>query len=433
MTDTPLAADVDSSAEPPAGGVGGRLRRDGALTAGAGLITLAMSAVTGPLLARGLSEAARGDLTSIIVPTEVFRWLLTFGLPLAGMYFADQHHRRAIVTTGWLFSTVVGGIFIAATWRFIPGYLNVGEVGGHDGMTVGWFRAYLVLAVFFVPANCAYDLLIVDRRILTFNLIRFVPFTITFVADVVLYATGALTLRSAVIANFAGQAAYIATILVVTRAVPRWEFDGAVFREQLRYGAKVWPGIVAQFGVNRMDQIVLVNVVPSEQLAIYAICVTAALLSAPVAFAFAQVAFPDMKSVDSEASDRVFRQALRYTMIASGASAAAMAIGAPWVLGLFGPTYAEVGKPVLWLLLPGQVCMDAAGVVGARIQAKGRPEVVSLGLGLSVVITAVGLALAIGPFGIKGAAVVTTIAQFTYLGFLLSHLRRERRLATASE
>ncbi len=274
-------ADVEPTGERDHRRVGDRLRRDGGLTAATGLITLAMSAVTGPILARGLSEAARGDLTSIIVPTEVFRWLLTFGLPLAGMYYADRHHRRAIVTTGWIFSVVVGGIFIAATWRLIPAYLNVGEPDGHSDLTVGWFRAYLVLAIFFVPATCAYDLLIVERRIITFNLIRFVPFTITFVADVALFLTDNLTLQSAVIANFVGQSAYIITIMVVTRAVPRPWQGMAVFTDHLKYGLKVWPGIVAQFGVNRLDQIVLVNVVPSEELAVYAICVTAALLSAP--------------------------------------------------------------------------------------------------------------------------------------------------------
>ncbi len=139
-----------------------------------------------------------------------------------------------------------------------------------------------------------------------------------------------------------------------------------------------------------------------------------------------------MKSLDSEASERVFRQALRYTVTASAVAATAMAIAAPWVLGLFGPTYAEVGRPILWLLLPGQVCMDAAGVVAARIQATGRPGIVSIGLGISVTITIIGLAIVISPFGIRGVAVVTTVSQLVYLLFLLSHLSRDRRRATVA-
>ncbi len=93
MSDTLPSSETTPAAR---SGVRDRLRFDVLITSGAGLAVYALALITGPLLARTLGPAGRGDLAAVIVPTQVLGFILLFGLPHAAAYYATKGTR-----SGW--------------------------------------------------------------------------------------------------------------------------------------------------------------------------------------------------------------------------------------------------------------------------------------------------------------------------------------------
>jgi O-antigen/teichoic acid export membrane protein len=78
----------------------------------------------------------------------------------------------------------------------------------------------------------------------------------------------------------------------------------------------------------------------------------------------------------------------------------------------------------LLLLLPGALALAAANVAGLCLIVLGRPGVTSIAEIVALAVTAVGLALTLRPFGILGAAAVSSAAYTLRLAIQLGVLRR---------
>ena len=167
------------------------LRFAGTVTAAAGLAVYALSAISGPVLARTLGPAGRGDLAAVTLPTEMFGWLLAFGLP-ATVYLAREREDRQLLMSAWVFAVVVGGVMIAAVWALVPRYLS-----GHAALTVPWFRIFLFDGLLFVPMYTAVNLLLARGRVIAFNVLKQLSLVLNTVVVVVLAVAGRLTLTTA--------------------------------------------------------------------------------------------------------------------------------------------------------------------------------------------------------------------------------------------
>jgi O-antigen/teichoic acid export membrane protein len=90
---------------------------------------------------------------------------------------------------------------------------------------------------------------------------------------------------------------------------------------------------------------------------------------------------------------------------------------------LFGGAFRASLVP-LWVMLPGQCAANVATVVSYKLMADNRPGAASAGLVVAAVVTVAGLAIAIRPFGILGAAAVTTASQVSLLAYVAAALFR---------
>ncbi len=397
-----------------------KLRFASAVNASAGLAVYAMAGITGPLLARALGPAGRGDYAAVVVPTEMIAWLLAFGMPVAAVYYAREHDDRSLIMGSWTLAVAAGCALVVGTWGLVPAYLH-----GHSATTVPWFRAFLVMAVPFAPVYTATNLLLARGNVVAFNVLKQLTLVVNTVLVVALAVIGHLTLSTALAAALAGDAiAYVATMWHV-RAWPGRGFRRRTAALQLRYGARVAPGTMSSLLVARLDQFVLVGAVSSRSLGLYAVAVTGAGLSSPVSSGVAQALLPHLRNLDPSTDPRRHAaQAVRWTLAASVTIATGLAVTAWWGLPLlFGGAFRDA-VPLLWVLLPGQVANDLASVLSARLQAEGRPGVQSQGLLAAVVVTVVGLAIAVRPFGTAGAAVVTDLSQLTFLVWVALRGRR---------
>jgi O-antigen/teichoic acid export membrane protein len=376
-------------------------------------------------LARSLGPAARGDYAAVVAPTELMGWFFAFGMPMAALYYARDHDDRSLIMGSWALVLSAGSIITAAVWVLVPSYLH-----GHSSATVPWFRVFLLMAIPFGPLATAQALLMARGKVVPFNVLRQLSLVLN-TAFVVAFALGGhLTLTTALGAALVGDVVWCIATTWYVRAWPGRGFRRQVAQRELRYAARVAPGSLSSIAINRLDQLILVGVVASSQLALYAVAATAAAVSTAVSVGVSQALVPHLRGIDTTA-DRTAHaaRAAKWTFAASATIAATIGVTAPVLIPLlFGRAFAGA-VPLLWILLPGQVAADLAAVLGSRLLAEGRPGITSQGLIVGMVVTVVGLAIAVKPFGTRGAAVVTVLSQFAFLAWVVVRGRRRGRHA----
>jgi O-antigen/teichoic acid export membrane protein len=385
------------------------------LTAGSGAFIYSLSAITGPLLARNLGPAGRGDLAAVTVPTDMLGFFLCFGIPIAAAYYSREHASRHLIMSSWVFAGVVGAAIALASWWAVPWYLQ-----DHAPQTIPWFRAYLIAAIIFVPVQTAIELLIVRGAMVAFNVWRLFPLVVNSLLIVLLALAGHLTLGTALAAGFGTNAVWFIGVLTVYRAWPGRGFRRDALVKQLHYGSRVTVGNIGGLMVSRLDQFMLVGFVSSAQLGFYAVAVTAAGVTMPVSDGLTTALFPRLLRHSSGTPEHAsaFGKAVWWAIVASVLCSAGAAAVAPWFIPtLFGSAFRASLGP-LFILLPGQCAANVGRVVASKLMADNRPGTASMGLVAAAVVTVIGLLLTVEQYGIYAGAWVTTIAQFTYLGYV---------------
>jgi O-antigen/teichoic acid export membrane protein len=116
-------------------------------------------------------------------------------------------------------------------------------------------------------------------------------------------------------------------------------------------------------------------------------------------------------------------RAVRLTMLAALVVNLCLALVAPLLLPLlFGPEFRDA-VPMTFVLLAAAVPFTGAGVLSGALQADGAPLIPSVGEGLALVLTVIGLAVALKPWGGVGAAVVSLVSYSTSFLFQLTMAR----------
>jgi O-antigen/teichoic acid export membrane protein len=371
-------------------------------------------------LARSLGPTGRGELAAVLVPTEFLCFGLSFGLPSAAAFLARQFPRGILLATSLMFGLIVGIPLALVLWTLLPEYYS-----RHDPAALFWAYIFLASAPLSVGASTALNLIWVDGANLRWNLWRVTPTVLTAVLTVGLFLTARLTVWTALSAAFFG--AFSNTILLIQSAI-RWgrlHVSLEALRGQVSYGVRAVVGNLADTMTARLDQVLLVILVPPADLGLYAVAVTATSLSMPLASSLGLALFPELRRDESsEAKRRRTGRALVAVLASSTATALLLAIFGPWLLSiLFGPGFAPAAIP-LRLLLLGQVANDATHPLAARLMAENRPGAASQASAVAAVLTVTGLALLVPTFGINGAAATTSISYLVKFGLIAITIRQ---------
>lgn len=387
-----------------------RHRVDAFLTTFTGSALYALALITGPLLARALDPAGRGALAAVLVPTQLFSWLIAFGVPVAVAYHANDHSKRELATATWLVSLLVGVPITALLWPFIPVFLD-----DYDPALVTWFRAFLVLGLLFVPVGGSIELIRAAGAGVRFNVLRSLITLVNTALIVVLALAGRLTLTTALAAMAFATVLQAAVVLGSTSWWPRGGFRWPVLRRLFHYGLRVAFGTLALLVVARLDQLLMVKLVRPAELGLYVVAATGAGVTIPVSQGVATALFPHMRTNDALVNERRFKEAMRWVLLSTVAISCVIAAVAPFGLpALFGGPFRSA-VPALLILLPGQVAAGLAMVIGAKLQVEGRPGVASQAMAIGAVVTVLGIAPAVAMFGIEGAAALTTFSHLIVL------------------
>jgi O-antigen/teichoic acid export membrane protein len=378
-------------------------------------LSLAAGFITGPILARNLGASGRGELAAILVPAGLATIVVGFGLSA----YASREAARGIPLG------VLGG--------------SVGALGVVLGMA--GFAASIPLAVFLADGNGDVRLmLLLFFAVLPLNLIaqmlygtavglgqyramtisRLTPPFVAAIALPVLALLGKLTVVSAALATMGAGLLSLAPLLAIGRSMLPLRFDLAIARASLSYGMRAWGAGVSAAANSRLDQLIMVKLVSSSQLGQYAVAVTVAALIPSAVSSVTSLLLPRVARGDGDLVKRSLRVMVMVVLGFAGAAALATPIVIPW---LFGEQFRGAVSMAV-ILLAGSIPFAAASHLATGLAAMGFPGVESMGQTTALIVTVIGLPLAIPALGGDGAALVSTIAYTVNLAVLLYVARR---------
>lgn len=381
----------------------------------ANVISAATGFISGPLLARALGATGRGDLAAILVPLSLAPAVL--GLGISGYAF------RAL-PRGQPVDEVMGSLGLPL---LLIGFVAVaGAVPVADALAGGreTVRTYLIVGFLLMPVTLIQALLFSSlsalerwRRVVASTAM---PFLVPFVAIVVLYALGKLTVAAAAAATIFGSLLPVVLGLpLLARSRPAFRLSLA--RRGVSFGLKSWVGGLALLANLRLDQFLMITVVAPRVLGLYAVATT---ISGASGLATGALVPPLMTRI-AGGEMYLLPQAVRVTVAATAGLNLVLGLITPTLLSvLFGPDF-QGAVAMAIVLLGASVPYAGAAVLGSGLQADGAPLIPSVAEGIAVVITVVGLIVLLGPLGGIGAAIVSLAAYS--VSFVYQLLMASRR------
>lgn len=402
-------------------------------TAVVNVATVLIGSVGGLFLARLLGPSQRGELVAIILWPATIGTLVAFGIDQSTCYWMSRRpdRARAFMSTA-VAGALATGLLVAALSPWISASIGRNPEVVRDASVV------LVLTPAYIASGVWVSAL-QATRISIWNLTRTTQPVVYLLGIIFLWASGKLTLIG-VVAAFAvslifltGYSATVATHFVGRQFRPDLSLIGPLYK----YGAKAWLSRIPEFVNVSVDQLVL-SVLPGvavAQLGNYTVAASLSWLALPASVAFGSVAFPRIaRASDEREARRIERISLGGAGLIAAVTIGLICILAPFLVPkLFGAGYRDA-IVALWLLAPGTVFLALDRVLGDILQGRGQPLLRSLGQGLGAILTIVLLLILIPPFGIRGAAVASSVTYgfvFLLLMWGLRYARRSQPLTTA--
>jgi O-antigen/teichoic acid export membrane protein len=190
----------------------------------------------------------------------------------------------------------------------------------------------------------------------------------------------------------------------------------------LRFGARGYLGYLAALGTIRIDQVFVGPILGARQLGYYAVAASIAQLPLTLGRAVASRAFGTVAQSDDPAE--LMSRYMRLSLLVSGILAVAVAVVCPLVPLLYGRSFRYSLVPLLWLL-PGSVVLCGSLTATSCLTSAGRPGQTTIAEAIGLAGTLAGLPLIVPRYGIRGAAIFSSI---TYLVVFLTYRHFLRRL-----
>jgi O-antigen/teichoic acid export membrane protein len=391
----------------------------------------ALNIVTGVLLARTLGPGGRGELAAAMLWPGLFAVVGSLGVGEATTYYAA----RATSTPGSLVGSVLvlGGVqsaVLGAGAAVVIDYVLAGH--GPDAHAAA--RAYLAYVPLFFAFAYLMSVLGGLRRYAAYHALRVVAIALSALGLVALAATGALTVRNAVLAYLAAN---MVTVLGVVVALRPWRMtlcvERGLIRNLLAFGTRSHGGSVAALLNERLDQLLMSVFLPPASLGLYVVAVTLTSVTGLVGASTTAVALPAVASASSEVERATeARRMVGVTLLASTAVTVPVIVVVPLLIEFFfGHAYAAAAGPGR-VLLVAAVAFSTGRVLGAVLRALGHPLEAGLAELLALVATLLGMAVLLPTLGLMGAALTSLVAYVLSASWMAVRVAGVLRIPSAS-
>lgn len=395
-------------------------KKPGGALAGSYLITLAgsvgmivLTLYTGVVSARLLSPDGRGAVGAIAGWVMVVTVLSSFGVREGLSWIEAKSSELApqVLTISVVATFATGALGVAVAELLIPwGFAaQSDEVVRYAQIFILWVLPY--------SACYAFTTLFGARQ-------RFGVVTAMRVGQPLIYAIALTGLWTAGEADVASVLVAQVVSFVVPALLAFWSlyresgmapFDGEIARRSAAYGLKAFGSTLGFLANSRLDLMILPAIVVSSEIGLYVVAVSAGSMIVGLFGSLRVVVFPAAARVGGTEAVVVTQRAIRVVFAAAAGTALMLGLTADFLVELlYGPEFAGAVTP-LRLLLPGVACWAVAQITVSGLKGIGRPTGASVAQFSGVGVTIVGLALLLSPYGIRGAAITSSVAYFTVL------------------
>lgn len=381
------------------------------------LLIAAVGLLTGPLLARALGPEGRGLLAAILVPLGLAPVLAGLGV---GTFVATEvaRGRRA---AGLLLGSMLP-ITVASSVVVVLASPAIAALFAGNRTTVS---TLIVIGLCVLPIGLIFDLWINvahgQERWNTLIAVRLIPPVVMAVGISALFVADALSVATAAGLSIVAGTLVVAPALPVVRRTGRLSLDRALTREGARFSAKAWIGGLGSAANARLDQLLMIRLVPPADLGLYVVAVTAAgFLVTPVLGALTSGSLPRFATAGRGLVTSVLRVCLLGCIVVSALLAAALPFLIPPV---FGSDFAG-SVELAWILLAAGVPLTGVHVLSVALTASGHPGFSAVSQVVTLVITIPTLIVLLPMFGATAAACTSLGAYSASFLFLLVAARR---------
>jgi enterobacterial common antigen flippase len=401
----------------------GAVGRSMALTSLATIPTLAVNLATGILTARLLAPAGRGEVAAVVAWVLVLDLVMSLGAREASTYLQakGQHAARHIMGTALLLSVVLGVLGVVVAELLLP----VALAAQSDELLrlARWAMLMLVPAML---AGTGYALLNGHQRFGGAAIYRLCQPGLVLLGLVALWVLGRVTVASVLTVHGVSWVLMLAVVgWLLRHDLEVGRPTVAATRATLGYGVRLHGQQLGTLANARLDVMVMPALLAPAQIGLYVVAANAASLVMPLFAQVRSIVFSAGAREDRGRSVDITVRALRFTLLGSAATAAALGLVAPVAIEVvYGGDFQAAARP-LRILLPGIVAWAGAAVLTSGLNAVGRPGVGSVAQLVGAAFTVVGLAVTLPLMGIDGAALTSSVSYTAVFVVLVRAMRRE--------
>lgn len=393
------------------------------VSAGTNVLIAGLGLLSGPLAARLLGPAGRGELAAIQNLFWLIAILAMLGLPEAAIYFTAREPKKAgqVLATGISLPPLTMPIFFLVMYPIVPFVLAAQPLFVRDA------ARWILLAIpLYTAVAVGTNTVRGTNRLVYWNLLRLLPGT-----GWLLFLGGAWIWGEHNPVSIAwGYIAVLGFVMIPTLWIATWLTQSSCLPSQglvkpmLRYGLPQAGAGIPQTLNLRLDQILIGAFLPPYQLGLYVVAVAWSTAVFLMPNAIGNVLFPKIASSTTSDADRArtLTQGVRLGILTSGAVAVFLSGLTPYAIPmLFGRAFAAAAPVGFVLILAAMLC-GLNIIFEETLRGLGDTAGVFWGETTGLVVTALSLALLLRPLGIMGAGAASVLGYGTTCGFLVRRI-----------
>lgn len=418
FVENPEVLTTKNAVSVPPSGVRFSSKKAYAQTFAATIAVRCFGAVSGVLAARFLGPTGRGELAVIIFLPMVLVSVGELELPRSLAYEVSKQSEVSpqVVASGFWLAIVLGVVQSIVLAVALPVYLPADKL--HLLYASRWFMVYLP------AAYITFALMGIDQgrgRFGRFSFFLTLPTVLYVAAILLMWGAGRISPATFAVGILAGAVltAIVRTSFdwnVLIRTMPNWNTT----RRLLKRGFNYYLPAIASFLLARCDMFLIVRMVPTEAIGLYAVAQAISIGQIGAISPFVQVGFAAVAAqAEPDEALKTMARHFRLAALAAIVVGLAAAMATPWGIRLFFGAKFVGATTATFLLIAATALWGMAQVLdqGLRAASHSRPGIFSNLLG-AVVVFALGIPACVR-FGINGMAGSLVVAQLINLAILI--------------
>ena len=394
------------------------LLKDSFITFASRSLSLIIALISNIIISRLLGPSLKGSYNLTLMVINMISLLITFGIGPANVYYGARKPSEipTLLGNSILVATLFGlsGIIAAELITFLP---RIKSYLISNGVNIDWLRGLilflpLVLLKFYLP-----ELIRAAGKIFKYNLIALLETFSGLVAAIFLVWFLNLGLNGAIatwIISLISVLFFIWFLMAQISSKPI-NINIKMLRRNLTFGARLYPGHIAQFLNYRIDVFLVAFFLSPQEVGFY---VTATVLVEKlweIPYAIRTILL--YKVAASKANSLLITTACisRILIFLLGGLCTILAIFSyPLINLLFGAAFLPAAGAMIFLL-PGVWLLGLAKLLVAYLTGIGKPEVGSFAAIISLAVTIILDLMLIPNLGIIGASIASSCAYLVSL------------------